>query len=202
MIVVVEGPSAAGKTTWCRSREAHVIPEYAPTGAEPDASDPAIQADYWVSVNSGRWADAVERERSTGLAICDTDPLKLHYSWALAVVGAAPWDRFQHELQRSRAAFAAGHLGFADLALVSTASAEQLRRHKAADSTRRRRSFDLHLRLREPLLAWYAALDRLSPGRVLWALPEDDAVLTEGTPRPARSDPALLDRLVEHLPTP
>jgi len=135
-------------------------------------------------------------------AVCDNDPLKLHYSWCLAVIGAAPWERFQLELQRCRAAFAAGSLGLADLVLVSSASDEQLRRRKEADPSRRRRPLDLHVQLREPLLAWYTALEGQSPGRVLWTLPEDDAVLTTAIPRLTRNDPALLDALVDQLPAP
>lgn len=200
MIIVVEGPSAAGKTTWCRAHAARFVPEYEPTGAEPDGTDPVTQADYWVNVNSGRWAEAVGLERRTGLAVCDSDPMKLHYSWSLATIGAAPWARFQHELQRCRTAFADGSLGFADLVLISTAPEEQLRRQKTADSSRRRRSFDLHVQLREPLLAWYATLEALSPGRVLWALPAHDAALTAVRPRSSRTDPALLDALVAQLP--
>ena len=171
-----------------------------PTGGEPDGSDIAAQADYWVRVNSGRWAKAVELERSNGVAFCDSDPLKLHYSWCLAAVGVAPWERFQLELQRCRAAIAAGRLGFADLVLVSTASDKQLRRQKTADSSRRRRSFDLHVRLREPLLAWYATLEAISPGRVLWSLPEDNYELTSVRPRAVRTDPTLLDAFVDQLP--
>lgn len=90
MIVAVEGPSAAGKTTWCRTHAAQFVPEYMPTGAGPDGSTPDVQADYWVKINSGRWAEAVELERSTGLAICDSDPLKLHYSWCGAWPPSAP----------------------------------------------------------------------------------------------------------------
>ena len=202
MIVAVEGPSAAGKTTWCRAHTADFVPEYVATGAEPDGSDPVAQADYWADVNCGRWGQAVELERRTGVAVCDGDPLKLHYSWCLAVVGASPWDRFHRELLRSRAAFATGDLGLVDLVVVSTASEQELRRHRAADGTRRRRSFDLHVRLREPLLAWYTTLERLSPGRVLWTLPQDDTVLGTTTPRATRTDPTLLDALVEQLPAP
>jgi len=202
VIVAVEGPSAAGKTTWCLAHGGRFVPEYVPTGKEPDGRDLDAQADHWVQVNSGRWAQALELERAAGVAICDSDPLKLHYSWSLAVIGAAPWDRFRRELQRCRLAFATGSLGLADLVLFSTAPQEQLRHQKAADRSRRRRSFDLHVRLREPLLAWYTALERSSPGRVLWALPDDnDALMTTG-PRVGRTDPALLDALVEQLPMP
>lgn len=97
MIIAVDGPSAAGKTTWCRAHSGPFVAEYAPTGDEPDGSDPDAQADYWVRVKSGRWAEAVALERSTGVAVCDSDPLKLHYSWCLAMVGAATWDRFERE---------------------------------------------------------------------------------------------------------
>lgn len=153
-----------------------------------------------MRVNSSRWAEALELERSNGVAVCDSDPLKLHYSWCLAAIGVGPWERFQLELQRCRTALAAGRLGFADLVLVSTASDEQLRRQKTADSSRLRRSFDLHVRLREPLLAWYATLEAVSPGRVRWALPEHDDELTGARPLAVRADPTLLDAFVDQLP--
>ncbi|HEY2193448.1 MAG TPA: hypothetical protein VGH76_14320 [Actinomycetospora sp.] len=51
--------------------------------------------------------------------LCDSDPLKLHYSWCLARVGAASPDRFEQQLERARAAFEGERLGLADLVLVS-----------------------------------------------------------------------------------
>ena len=65
---------------------------------------PCSSPDYWLRVNSSRWAEALELERGNGVAVCDSDPLKLHYSWCLAAIGVAPWERFQLELQRCRAA--------------------------------------------------------------------------------------------------
>jgi hypothetical protein len=119
MIVVVEGPSAAGKTTWCRLYVSDFVAEYVPTNTEPDGSDLGAQTAYWTSANSSRWMQALDLERRSGLALCDSDPLKLHYSWSLAQIGAAPWTRFEHELGTTRRAFAAGSLGFADLVMVS-----------------------------------------------------------------------------------
>lgn len=46
MILVVEGPSAAGKTTWCRQHTSAVVAEHTPTGGEPDGSDLLAQAAY------------------------------------------------------------------------------------------------------------------------------------------------------------
>ena len=201
VIVVVEGPSAAGKTTWCRPHLPAFVSEYIPTGSEPDGTDPVAQAAYWVSVNSGRWDQALTLERETGLAGCDSDPLKLHYSWCLSRIGSAPWARFEHELAQVRQAFADEALGLADLVLVSVPTVETLRRQRDADPTRQRRSFELHIRLGEHLHAWYETLDALDPGRVIWSLPPGGLPATRPAPRPRRSDVALLDALAASLPS-
>jgi nicotinamide riboside kinase len=96
--VAVEGPRAAGKTTWCRTAGVEFVAEYARTGTEPDGSDAARQGRYWTDVNMTRWAQALDLEERAQVAICDTDPVKLHYSWCLAPIGAAPGSRFAHEL--------------------------------------------------------------------------------------------------------
>lgn len=202
MIVVVEGPSAAGKTTWCRQHAPGFVTEYAPTGSEPDGSDLAAQAAYWTTVNTGRWAQARTLEARTGVAVCDSDPLKLHYSWSLAQIGAATRSRFDHEAAQVRRAFAAGALGFADLVLVSIPPLAVLCERRDADPTRRRRSFDLHARLGEHLRAWYQAVDALEPGRVLWQLPADGLPTRTLRPRARRSNVARLDELVTSLPSP
>jgi len=202
VIVAVEGPSAAGKTTWCRQHSDRFVAEYAPTGSEPASDDLPGQAAYWVAANSGRWHEARALEAQTGLAICDSDPLKLHYSWCLSRVGAAPVERFQHELAGVRRAFAAGALGLADLVLVSIPPMETLHRQRHADSTRQRRHFDLHVQLGEHIQAWYAAIDALDPGRVVWDLPPEGLPSETPGPRARRSDLALLDALVASLPSP
>jgi hypothetical protein len=68
VIVAVEGLSAAGKTTWCRRHAVDFVAEYVPTGTEPDGTDLAAQAAYWVAVNSQRWDNARRLEQQTGLA--------------------------------------------------------------------------------------------------------------------------------------
>jgi len=140
-------------------------------------------------------------EAQVGTAICDSDPLKLHYSWCLAWVGAAPWVRFEQELAQARQAFIHGELGFADLVLITVPDVATLRAQRSADSSRRRRSFQLHRTLREPLRAWYLAVDALEPGRVVWHLPAEGLPHLPGGPRARRTDPTRLDRLVDLLPT-
>jgi hypothetical protein len=87
------------------------VAEYVPTGAEPDGTDRPAQPAYWVAINSQRWEDPRLLEQQTGLAVCDSDPLKLHYSWCLSSIGAAPRERFELELAQVGEAFAAGTLG-------------------------------------------------------------------------------------------
>lgn len=201
VIIAVEGPSAAGKTTWCRR---HIpdgfVAEYLQTGAEPDGTDAAAQAEYWVGVNGERWRQALELEASHGVAVCDSDPLKLHYSWCLARVGAAPAARWQHEVAEVRNAMSAGTLGFADLVLVELPDREVLQERRDGDPTRRRRSFAVHSHLGAPLAEWYRAVDSLDGDhRVIWELPSGGLPTNLPPPRPGRCDIRLLDSLLERL---
>ena len=201
MIVAVEGPSAAGKTTWCRAAAAEFVPEYAPTGTEPDGSDAAGQARYWTDVNMARWSQALDLENRVAAAICDSDPMKLHYSWCLARVGAAPASRFAHELACVREAMRHKQLGFADVVLVTVPDEETLRLQKAGDPTRGRRSFELHAKLREPLIEWYQCLNGLRPGQVVWELPKDGVRSISGrAPGADRYNVGVLDALLGDLP--
>lgn len=147
------------------------VPEYAPTAGEPDGEDRLAQADYWVQINCGRWRAALKVEGETGTAVCDSDPLKLHYSWCLARSGPEPRERFDQELMRVRHAFQRADLGLPDVALVTVPTPQVLQRHRDGDTTRSRRHFELHRRLSEPLREWYTALRQLDSSRVLWGLP-------------------------------
>lgn len=92
-------------------------------------------------------------------------------------------------------------LGFADVVLVAVPDSETLRRHKTGDATRSRRSFELHAKLREPLIEWYQCLERITPGHVMWELPEDGVASSSGTSTSAnRYDVRVLDALVADLP--
>jgi nicotinamide riboside kinase len=199
VIVAVDGPTAAGKTTWCRAAAVEFVAEYAPTGSEPDGSA-GRQAQYWTEVNGARWSQALDLEERVQVAICDTDPIKLHYSWCLARIGAAPASRFAHELVCVREAMSDKQLGFADVVLVTAPNEKTLRLQKEGDPTRSRRSFELHAKLREPLIEWYQCLNRLQPGQVLWELPEDGVSSISGTARADRYDLRLLDSLIRELP--
>ena len=81
MIVVIEGPSVAGKTTWCRRHAPQVVGECAPDGNEPDAGDPVAQTSLWSDVDCRRGQTALDLERNRQTVVCDTDPFRLHCPW-------------------------------------------------------------------------------------------------------------------------
>lgn len=199
MIVVVEGPSAAGKTSWCRRQVGRFVPEYAGPPAPAEPGDGQALARHWARVSMRRWADAEALERSDGIAFCDTDPVKLHYAWGMAALGLAPRATFDRELAVLRTAFRTGRLGLADAVLVGLPETETLQARRDGDETRRRRNFATHVQLREPLRQWYETVDALDPGRVIWQLP-DEGVPKLPEPRMERASVALLDALVGALP--
>jgi hypothetical protein len=171
MIVVVEGPSAAGKSTWAsRMAPTNVIAENA--GLRPPDADHETIARFWADANEARWRAALRMEAATGTAVCDTDPLKLHYDFCLLRTGHVPMEQLLASVRASRDAIAARRIGIADLVLCDVPESGVLELRKETDTTRTRRSFELHRRLREPLVEWYDALRKLDPERVQWGFPD------------------------------
>ena len=167
MIVVVEGPSAAGKTTWAAAHGGRsLVPEGIPAAKPP--VDPTAAAAFWAAHHAERWAYALELERRTGVAVCDTDPLKLHYAWSVWRIGAEDGTNFARQAAAFREELARRGIGFADRYLVWIPDDGTLARYRALDRSRRRRNFDLHRRLAEPLREWYGALEAVRPGSVVW----------------------------------
>ena len=200
MIVVVEGPSAAGKTTWTARHcdPAVVVAETtaAEAAAAPDQrADPRGAAEFWARVNSARWERAQRVEEAFGVAVCDSDPFKLHYAWTRWRTGHATRDDWTCALEASRRAFDAGRLGLADLILVTIPGTQTLRRRREGDRGRRRRNFDLHVQLAAPLRDWYRAVSALDPNRVRWELPAAGVPgLAALRPRRPRSGTAIFMR--------
>lgn len=174
-IIVIEGVSASGKTSWCAAHAGpHVVAENGPATAAPDRDlEPSRAGRYWADRNAERWQKALAVEARSGIAVCDTDPLKLHYSWSLWRLGAAPEAHWLHELAATRAAFADRHIGFADAYYVRDIDPTVARRQRDGDVRRGRRNFDLHIRLQPALLDWYRKLATLLPGRVRFDWPRD-----------------------------
>lgn len=204
MIIVVEGVSGAGKTTWCGAHHSRqTVSELPPTSDVETGLDEQSRQQFWLARNQERWRRATDLEARTGLAVCDTDPFKLHYTWGLWRIGRASASSWEIAAVAARTAFHQGALGLADLVLVSDVDESDLRLRRTSDSEisgRRRRKFDLHVLLRDPLREWYEAVERVSPGRVRWTLPSDGDFSPAPSPRSPRSGDALFDALVAELP--
>ena len=203
MIIVVEGASAAGKTTWVRQHAApHLVPESSPDAAAPDRNTaPEEWVRYWQEQNERRWRRAVELEQETGLAVCDTDPLKAHYVWCLWQAGLADRVGWDLQCEMTIAAFEERRIGFADLVLFANLDEAELRARRSADASRQRRRFETHVRLVAPLKRWYEAVDRLATGRVAWRLPDEglSSELRAVGRRGERSGSALFARFLKEL---
>lgn len=145
-----------------------------------------------------RWRDAVDADARGETVVLDGDPFKLYYSWAAWRVGLVPDNEWRRTRADTRERFVAGDYGVADLVLFADPGLEELKRRKEHDQTRTRRNFEQSTRMRPFFIEWYQAVERLSPGRVLWQLPAarlDEVGLTIG-PRPERSTPEQFDELL------
>lgn len=198
MIVVVEGISASGKSSWCAAHgSGHGIAENERLQNAPDRrSDPGGAARFWAKRNVDRWQAALAMEDAASYAVCDTDPLKLHYIWCLWQIGEATEQDWLLELAETRQTMADGRIGFADHYLIENIEPATARARALADKTRQRRNFDLHVRLQPALLAWYSALDTVLPGRVKVGLPSAmPPVAVHGR----RYDLAAFDNMIDVL---
>ena len=193
MIVVVEGPTAAGKTTWCRVHAADVLVPETRSAEPPPGDEPA--ATFWAARGSDRWQEAVEIEREYGVALCDSDPMKLHYPWSLWRIGVEDGSAFHAQAAAYRAAMADGRIGFADHYLVEVPAVPVLEARRSADPTRRRRNFGLHSRLGVPVREWYELIESLRQGSVRWHFPDDGLASLAGPDR-ARYDLDAYDALI------
>jgi hypothetical protein len=209
VIIVVEGTSAAGKTTWCRQFagdrvlfEGEPAAEPPPAGAaDPHPTNSRDVAAYWARENARRWNTACALSERFGWVACDTDPFKLHWPWTLWIAGLAPLDYWESSREFFRCAFADGRLGLPDLVFFADLDAETLHRHKAGDPARTRSRHEMHIRISPSLRRWYLAMARLDPSRVEFRLPVnglESKHLRLGR-RTERSGLALFDRLMAEL---
>ena len=87
-------------------------------GVPERASDPVAAAVFWAERNVDRWQAALAMEARAPWAVCDSDPLKLHYLWCLWQIDEASTNDWQTELDATRDTVAQGRIGFADAYIV------------------------------------------------------------------------------------
>jgi hypothetical protein len=165
LVVCLEGPSAAGKTTLAaalaRECGAAVVPELDASGAPPAGRSAA----WFVERHAAQWRLARELASGAPFVTLDGDPFKgLWYNWVYAADG---WEGVEAVAPLYRARVAEGALAFPDLYVALTATEEELRARRAGDPTRTRSNFEKHLALAAPLRRYFGALREAAPVRVL-----------------------------------
>jgi len=198
MIVAIEGPSAAGKTTWCRSRyPSHSVLEPPDNATAPDLfADPAEVARFWVNYNLESWQRALALEGEHSLAVCDGDPFHLYYSWALWRSGAVDARLFEIESQLYRQALEQQQIGFVDHVLWLEVDMETLRRRALADASRRRKRHEMLLTLVPWMKMWFGERDRILP-RSVRALTGETCLEELNSSTHDRYDVRLLDEMLQ-----
>ena len=193
MLIVIEGISAAGKTTRASQFAPAVVPELvcpAPVG------DDAAVGEYLSDRHAERWQAGLALEQAHGTACFDTDPLKIHYAWCLWQTGHGTRARWLATVQATRARLLRREIGFADLIVLLEPDEAQVREQQRQDTRRRRSNFAIHVQLREPLRRWYSMLESLAPGRVVFEGHLQPPV-AGGEPREDRYSVALFDAFVD-----
>ena len=164
-IICIEGPSAVGKTTTsyeiARLHNAHVVDEIPPLFAIPPDLEGEALSNWFIERSVDRWKIALEHSEKFGLVVLDGDHLKVWYDWVYE--SPATWKR---DFGLVREKVAAKSIGFPDGYFLLSASEKELRSRKENDPTRRRRKFEIHLRLRQPLRRFFYALNSAVPGYV------------------------------------
>jgi len=198
MIVAIEGASAAGKTTWCRTHCSGVWVEETPENiAAPDVyDDPAVVARFWVEHACANWQRALRVERERGLAVCDGDPFHLYFAWALWKLGELGARLFEIEGELYRSALQERRIGFVDRVLWLEVLDAELRRRTAADRTRRRKRHELYIRLVPWMKGWFAIREGLVPGCVQPLDPERRIDQVDSSAWAHRYSIALLERWI------
>lgn len=203
MIVAIEGPSAAGKTTWCRSHfpDCHIAETPANIVAPDLFADPAEVGQFWVNHAIVNWRKALDIERKHDLAVCDGDPFHLYFSWSLWKSGAQGRELFDIESVLYQVAFDRQEIGFVDHVLWIDVPQAELRRRAHADTRRRRKRQEIYLALVPWMKTWFATRELAMPGTLRTL--RDDIRVQELKPAPGscRYDTSVIERMLAHIAT-
>lgn len=202
MIIAIEGPSAAGKTRWSRAHcPQNLIEEASKDIVAPDLyADPLVVAEFWVNHNISRWQNARHIERERGVALCDSEPFNLRFSWSAWKAGIIDRALFDIEFPLYRRAVEDRKMGFADITLWMDAPLNVLRQRAADDATRRRKRHETYLRMIPWMRAWVEAKNLVLPGSLReWSESTRLEDLTAGAISRRRYDAAVVDEMIERL---
>lgn len=164
-IICLEGPSAVGKSSTCKELHrrygAYIVEEVAFLFPKPNLDGTRL-IDWVLDCQVERWKIAAAKANDHPLVVLDGDHLKIWYSWVYGFE-AEPLEYFNDYFRKL---IADRTIGFPDSYAVLTIDEVELRRRKENDYSRTRGNFDKHLRLIEPQLRFFHALEQFQPGLV------------------------------------
>ncbi|WP_282940155.1 chloramphenicol acetyltransferase [Paenibacillus sp. RC67] len=165
-IICLEGTSAVGKTTTCRmfaeKYDAYVVEETHFLFNRPTNMQGAQLVDWYLDCQIKRWHIALEKSKEHPYVLLDGDVFKLWYDWVYGLDDK----QFEYESNYFRKKLVSGELAFPHAYVLLWSEEPELRKRKEADKTRGRGSFEKHLKLVEPQIKFFTALNEVVPNYV------------------------------------
>jgi deoxyadenosine/deoxycytidine kinase len=161
-IVCLEGTSAVGKSTTCKEfadkYNAYVVEEtyflFGPTKLQ------GIDLLNWhLESQLKRWKIALEKSTEYEYVLLDGDVFKLWYDWVYGFDNKM----FEYESEYFRHKIISNEVSFPHSYIVLWADEAELRKRKESDKTRRRGGFEKHLKLVDPQIKFFKALNEFVP---------------------------------------
>ncbi len=204
MILVIEGPSAVGKTTWCRAHSADGFVEEAGEISKRPIFTPIPLK---LRTSGAILISAIGRE----LYAWNSNPalpsaMGIHFtSISPGHFGKPdyfPARLFEMEASLYRRAFHERRLGFADRVCWQEAPVEELRRRAKSDRHRKRRRHEMYLKLVPWMRAWCKVREQVLPGAFGdWPEHAEDEFSRSSSEPAFRYDIKIFDQMIDRLAT-
>ena len=201
MIVAIEGPSAAGKTTWCRSHFPYTcVAGGGGESAAPDLfGDPAEVGQFWVNhavqTGNGRWRLKASTASPSAMEIpfISTTPGRCgsRERWP------KPCSKLSRSFigtrsKRSRSDLSTTFCGWKCRSTSYAAAPEPI-------TTRRRKRHEMYLALVPWMKAWFQERERILPGTVREMTEGLDVRALDNGSSSWRYDTEVMDGMLERL---
>jgi hypothetical protein len=164
-ILCLEGTSAVGKSTTCKAfaskHDAFVVEETQFLFGQTSLQGLDL-INWFLECQVKRWKIALEKSKQYEYVLLDGDVLKLWYDW----VYGSDEKMFEYQAKYLRNKIISNEMSFPYGYVVFWADQSELRIRKESDKTRRRGGFEKHLKLVNPQIKYFTALDSYAPGYV------------------------------------